>query len=221
MLAYLFLALIISYSSFEYQKTSLISSSYISNSTTCISVSGLKPTLCLRLMMRPFLCGGSTTLPSLTQNDDVVVNSWGNMMILTRVATPAFNHGRPQWKGVVVLMLSLLPLFLLFSNVNDGLVKLKEGVAFSGGRGSFLFWCCSCRWSFVRSRRRKGISCEGSTPRGKDTQQNDANFDDCDDGGSVQATEFWSILHKPLQLLLTEPFPTSSQLVFWQENRTK
>ena len=65
----------ISYSSLEYQKTSRISSSYMSNSTTLVD-SGWNPTLCRRLIRRG---GGSTTLPSLTQNDDVVVTSSGNI----------------------------------------------------------------------------------------------------------------------------------------------
>lgn len=75
--AYLFRALIMSYSSLEYQKTSRISSSYMSNSTTLTLASGWKPTLCRRQMRRG---GGSTTLPSFMQKEDVVVTSSGNML---------------------------------------------------------------------------------------------------------------------------------------------
>ena len=70
-----------SYPSLEYQKIPRTSSSCISNSTTCcISESGLKPTLCLRLT-RVLRGACSTNFPSLTENDEVAVNSSGNMVM--------------------------------------------------------------------------------------------------------------------------------------------
>lgn len=175
-----------SYSSLEYQKTSRISSSYMSNSTTLTLESGWKPTLWRRQMRRG---GGSILLPSLMQKEDVVVTSSGNMINVrvvvfgdvrssTYSSSACFAH--MQYYGCPNVSLSraslllccicnALFLLLVACLVVEGSIATMSLSRFVPSRqGCWLrlrrkrCWCLFAFFACLlghRRNRRKGISC--------------------------------------------------------------